>query len=188
MEKWAQRACGGWENSPKGYPKVLKIANETEDGNGEARKSIPSLFGGLKWASRDPLGAPKTAQEGAKKAARRPKMGPRGFEDARREYPQVPRWPQEPAEMDGSSKRGARRSPRRPESSKSYVFYDVFCLLGFSGVCDSKRGGKASRTAQSGSKDGEDQPRRAPGGPQNWPSGLLERSLRGPGGARKPST
>ena len=184
----AGEAPRGSENVPKGHPKVSKTTDEIEEGYGEVKRSSPRSFWGLRRASGDPLGAPKTAQEGAKKAARRPKMGPRGFEDARREYPQVPRWPQEPAEMHGSSKRGARRSPRRPESSKSYVFYDVFCLLGFSGVCDSKRGGEASGTAKSGPKDGEDQPRRAPGGPPNRPSGLLERSLRGPGGARKPIT
>ena len=164
---------------------MTKMADETEEGYGEVKRSSPRSFWGLRRASRDPLGAPKTAQEGAKKAARRPKMGPRGFEDARREYPQVPRWPQEPAEMHRSSKRGARRTPRRPESSESYVFYDVFCVSGFSDLFDSKRGGEASRTAQSGPKDGEDQPRRAPGGPPNRPSGLPERCLRGPGGAQK---
>ena len=164
------------------------MADEMEEGCGEVKRSSPRSFWGLRRASRDPLGAPKTAQEGAKKAARRPKMGPRGCQDGRREHPLGPRWPQEPAEMHGSSKRGARRSPKEPESSESYVFYDVFCLSGFSGLFDSQSGGEASRTAQSGPKDGEYQPRRAPGGPQNRPSGLLERSVRGPGGARKPST
>ena len=159
-----------------------------EEGYGEVKRSNPRSFLGLRRASRDPLGAPKTAQEGAKKAARRPKMGPRGFEDGRREYPQIPRWPQEPAEMHGSLKRGARRSSKRPESSESDVFYDIFCLSGFSDSFDSKRGGEASKTAQSDPKDSEYQPRRAPGVPQNRPSGLPERSLRGPGGAWKPST
>ena len=162
-----------------------ETADEMEEGYGEVKRSNPRSFLGLRRASRDPLGAPKTAQEDAKKATRRPKIGRRGFEDARREYPQVPRWPQEPAEMHRSSKRGARRTPRRPESSESYVFYDVFCVSGFSDLFDSKRGGEASRTAQSGPKDGEDQPRRAPGGPQNRPSGLPEGSLKGPGGAQK---
>eukprot|EP00959_Pyramimonas_sp_CCMP1952_P448184 9384821-Pyramimonas_sp.AAC.1 len=59
------------------------------------------------------------------------------------------------------SQRGARRSPTVRESSKSYVFYPVFCLLGVCGLCDSKRGVEVSRTVQRGPWDSQDKPQRA---------------------------
>eukprot|EP00959_Pyramimonas_sp_CCMP1952_P239918 5013875-Pyramimonas_sp.AAC.1 len=65
---------------------------------------------------------------------------------------QGPRWPQEPAEMHGSSETGAK-------------CFTICCFcLGCSGVCGSKRGGQVSETARSGLKEGEHGPRRASGG------------------------
>ena len=60
-----------------------------EEGYGEVKRSSPRSFWGLRKASRDTLGAPKTAQEGAKKAVRRPKRGPRGIQDGRQDHSQV---------------------------------------------------------------------------------------------------
>ena len=128
---------------------------------------------------------PKTAQDGPKKLARPRQMGPGDLQGGRRERPQVQSCFQGHSETHENSKRGGRRCPRRPELTKSCVFYDVFCVLAFCGRSGSWRGGEASGPPQNCPEDSEDHPRRAPGGPQNRPSGLPERPLREDGGAQK---
>ena len=95
-KKVPRRPREGPKTAQKLHPKVSKIVDETEEAYEGSERSYPRYFWGLKRASGDPLGAPKTAQDSPKKAARRPKMGLGGLEDGRRERPQIPRWFQEP--------------------------------------------------------------------------------------------
>ena len=73
---------------------------------------------GLRSASGDPLGAPKTVQKGAKRAARRPKMGPGGLQDGPRGLGDIPTWPERPQEWRKMLQESSKRRKEEAETAK----------------------------------------------------------------------
>ena len=95
-----------------------ETADEMEEGYGEVKRSSPRSFWGLRRASRDPLGAPKTAQEGAQRAARPPKMGLGGLQDGPTGLGHIPTWPERPQEWRQMLQESSKRRKWEAETAK----------------------------------------------------------------------
>ena len=87
------------------------------DGIGRGKKAVPVSV----WLPEDPPGAlrgrSKRLEKAPKKGSTRPRKAPRGCQYGSRKHPQGPGRPEELAEIQESSKRGAKRTITKPESS-----------------------------------------------------------------------